>query len=871
MSGKVYGGFRFDPGHSVAQRTEQFEAVEGSPLAEVIRWLMPLNERVILNKDGSLMACFDFVGKDVDSSDPEDVNQVRSQLVYVMEQLQDLGPTITWQVRRRITTKYPQGVYPDAITSRMNDLQAEKFISDVHYVNRHTLILSLPPAGGSTRLVDAIARAQSRGLFQIGRILLGGLYKSIKGDDDFPYSNMEEVEQALALFEKVVDTFLASTAGLKTRVMTGAVLGGFLQLASTPTSDLDCRAELSIHGTSMLDEVLPQGTINNEYADVLEFQHNTKKIWACSYTLDLRRREKIGMDLLDQLMSAPCEFTLSQVYKALPRNKAAKAVAEAEVYHANRKYSLKSFFAAAVSHGDVSRLQTNEAREKDANEARSLKENIEAGKEGAGYYYGVVMIQAATTAGLETAQKKVEEILQAARLSPRLEGLHKFSSFCATIPGSQEEVARWVKITSENFVDLCPSRTVSDGAYVNEYLSDSIGAPCHALVAFPTKSKTPFYYTGYVGQVGHELVIGGTGTGKTAISTILWSQFRKYPGARVLVFDKNYRFRPAIFLQVGNYLDLNPEKQEGANRKRMSPIAALMKDGSQRHIPFIARWLELLASMRGYTVTSVDRKDLEVALRATAELGQVEPSALRLGTVVVRLDATTALAQQLALWVGDSAYAGYYDNASDDFNIDQLTGIEMGSVLSNEELAAPFMMYAFYRIEVRLRDMGAREDAPIPTQIYIPEAWYFVRQPTFAAELDEWLVTLRKLGARITLDTQNPDKLIQSPVFAAIRDNIPSLILTPNPRAFTASLSRMYTEELGFSEHELNYIARGTPGQDYYIKQGEISRRISMRLSPELVAMVRSDPKAQKALDHYIHLGLPDGWQQKYIQELCHE
>jgi len=868
---QVKGGALFCAGQSVAERTTQFQDAQGTPLSEVIRWLVPLNDRVVLLKDGSLMACMDFAGRDVDSGTDDELATVRKQLQYCLEQFQDQAPTISWQVRRRITTLYPQGQYPDPISERMNQLQHDRFIEEVHYINRHTLTLSMPPSAASTRLLQAMARAQGQGLIKVASLWLSSITKSLKGEVDFPYGNVEEVEQALFDFEKSLSTFLASISSLRPRLLSGEALAGFLELSCTPTSDLYGSTGLGPHGLSLLDETLPQGDINNELADVIEFSHNGRKACASAFSLDLRKREKLGMDLFDSLMSAPFEFTLSQVFKALPRQKAVRAIGEAHTYHANRKYGIKSILVAAASHGKLDGVPVNTNREDDANEALAVKNSIEAGKEGAGLYYGVLMVQAPTAQQLDKNLKQAEEILHGARLNPRLEGLHKFSSFCACIPGSHEEVARWVKITSENFVDLCPVRTIDSGHLVNEYLSDSSGQTCHALVAFPTRAKTPYYYSGYVGQVGHELVIGPTGTGKTVISTVCWSQFRKYPGARVLIFDKNWSCRPAVYLQGGNYIDLNPERQEGRERKLMSPIAALMAGGSQRHLPFLVRWCELVAGMRGYQVSATDHKDLERALRSTAELGQTEPSALRLGTVVVKLDSTTELAKQLSLWVGESANASYYDNERDDLDLDRLTGIEMGTILNNDELAAPFMSYAFYRIEVRLRDMGAREDAPVPMQIYIPEAWYFVRHPVFSKELDEWLVTLRKLGARITMDTQNPDKLVQSPAFAAIRDNIPSLILTPNAKASTTSLKRMYLEELGLSEQDLEFIRRGVPGQDYYIRSGEMARRISMRLGPELVAMVRSDPKAQKALDHYIQQGLPPGWQQDYLQELIHE
>jgi len=860
----------FSSGDSVLDRSEKLIETEGGPFAEVIRWLVPVNDHIIICKDGSMLACMDFTGMDLDSSSPEALMQVRDQLLYATEQLQEDSPTLAWHVRRRITQNYPSAQYPDPISARMDAIQHEQFIEDVQFINRHTLVLSIAPQSKATRLIAALERSQQRGagLGQQLSAMTSSLWKSVWGEDEFTYEDWSEVQSAAEYFEKVLSTFLASTANLKTRILRGEELGGFLQLSTSPTSDLDVRASLPDEHAFM-DETMPVDNVDAAYADAMHFTRNHQQAWLSAYSLDFRKRKsQVDFFMLDRLMSAPFEFTLAHVFKALPRPKAKRAVGEAEAYHSNRRYSIWALLMAAAKSGSLEGVPVKESRQTDTDEAKALKDQIDGGHEGAGLYYGTVVVHAASPTQLITARKQCEEILQACHLNPRLEGMHKFSSFCATIPGSHEEAARWVKITTENFIDLCPTRTVSEGSFLNDYLSEQLQQPCPALVAFRTRNRTPFYYTGYVGDVGHELIIGPTGTGKTAIAIVLWSQFRKYPGSRVVIFDKNYSCRPAVYLQGGSYIDLNQERQGQASRYAMSPIAALMANGNLRHISFLARWIELLATVRGYKPSSNERKQLENALRVTAEMGVADPLALRLGTVVVRLDSTSELAKALDMWVGESALAPYFDNPSDSFDLGSLVGVEMGTILSDEELAAPFMMYAFYRLATQLRDMGGSEDKPIPTLIYIPEAWYFIRQPQFAAELDEWLVTLRKLGARVVFDTQNPDKLVASSVFPALRDSALCLIFTPNDRAKTRSLNEMYSKELGMDDQQIQFIINGVAKRDYYIRQGQVDRRISFGMNPELLAMVRSDAKAQKLLERFIAQGLPHGWQQRYLGEL---
>ncbi|MFD2274197.1 hypothetical protein ACFS07_32860 [Undibacterium arcticum] len=61
--------------------------------------------------------------------------------------------------------------------------------------------------------------------------------------------------------------------------------------------------------------------------------------------------------------------------------------------------------------------------------------------------------------------------------------------------------------------------------------------------------------------------------------------------------------------------------------------------------------------------------------------------------------------------------------------------IEMGGLMDTD-VAAPFMEYAFFRVNQMLDGR--------PTLIYIEECWFMLANATFAARINDWLKTLRK-------------------------------------------------------------------------------------------------------------------------------
>lgn len=855
----------FEPQQDVAARTELFQELEGAPLAEVITWLVPLNDHVILNKDGSMLAALELSGLDRDSTSEDQMNALREQLIYTMRRLGNESPVIGWHVRRRRTTVFPKGQFPDPVSQRINEVMEQDFIARVQYRNQHVITFSLNPQGNTARLLNQIAREQERGTGIKGVLrALFGAAKSLMGKQAFPYETAAEIEPDLERFEKTLEAFISGAQGLGLRLLKGDELGGFLRRCTSPVVDLDHSCPLP-GAAYFADEVLPAGQVDNSYSDVLLFDHNGQRKYAQTLSLDLRLLDRqLDMTILDALMGADCEFTMSHTFVAFPKRQAQAEAKSMESYHAARKFSWKQVLVAAVGRGELDESQSRRSRQAWAQEAEAVKEDVEEGKVVLGHYYGVVMPHAQDLDSLAEASRICLDVLNAAQLNPRLEGLHKFSSFASTIPGSHAQVARWQRVEQENFLDFCPSRTVGDGALVNHDLSEKLGQRCEALIAFTTAARTVYYYTGYVGALGHTLLLGPSRTGKTVIGILEWTQFRKYPGARVLIFDKDYSCRPAVYLQGGHYIDFTPEKQTG---HRLSPIAALLKGGDLTHIAFVTSWIEMLPLARGYQPTAKDRETIERAVRATALAGAKDPSLLRLGQVVARLPADTELAQALGMWVGNAAFARYFDNDTDDFNVDQLVGVEMGSVLTDPELAGPLMAYAFYRVGAALRRLGA-DDKPVPTLIYIPECWFFLANPVFSSKLEDWLATLAKLGARVVFDTQTPEKLTQSPAFAVFRDNVPIKIITPNDKALRGSLRELYLNEFGLTDEDLPFIANGVPKRDYFLTQGGIKRRIRFELPPELVAYVRSDALAQMTLQHFIDTGLPEGWQQQYVQRL---
>jgi type IV secretory pathway VirB4 component len=77
-----------------------------------------------------------------------------------------------------------------------------------------------------------------------------------------------------------------------------------------------------------------------------------------------------------------------------------------------------------------------------------------------------------------------------------------------------------------------------------------------------------------------------------------------------------------------------------------------------------------------------------------------------------------------------------------------------------------------------------------PTLIIIDEGWLVLDSPAFAAQLREWLKTLRKKNASVIFATQSLADIETSAIAPAIIESCPTRIFLPNERAIEPQITR---------------------------------------------------------------------------------
>lgn len=829
---------------------------------ELLPWLVPISDGLIICKDGGMLACYEITGLDLDGSDADQQRELAAAADRFMACFRDRPVNLWWTVHRRQAADYPEGQFASPVAARMDADNRATFEAGGNYRNRHFVsVLWLPPTGASG-LMDRVSAYIAEGISPF-RALIEGAKATVLNRHSFAF-RAAEIEQAIRELEPVLERAEGTLYTNHPRRLRGQELLGFLWSCANPGLPMVPKAW---DGQSLLDGALMERPLE-VFAEALAFGDGKERRYAAAITLRSAPEEGTAFSCFSGLLSLPTELTLSVAFRVASTKETEAHVATVKRINEAMRYPVTAYIAGGLRGGEMNTSKADPARTEAINEALEAKAEMSAGR----LYFGntnmtLVLYHQDGTA-LEDLVRATLRNLYAGKFTGAIrETVGLLSSWTVTLPGQWELCKRWMMLSSQNAVDMAPLVGVQDGERWNDHLSRQMNTRVPCLTALSTEYRTPFYFSFHSGGVGHALVLGPTGSGKSVGMNFLISQWGRYPNARALVFDKDYSCRIPTLLQGGRHIDLRPGATIRLNPMRLATEA--------RHRAFLVGWIESLIGARGYRVTT---KDSQAIAAGVADVGTRRDSSLiRLSGLLTQLD--THLRDELAPWVHEGpggavgSFAHYFDNVEDDLSLEgALTAIEMNDVMRVPAVGRAFLDYAFHRLRMLLENVP--NGAVFPTLIYVEEAWFLMQDEQFLDRLIDWLKTFRKLNACVVMATQSlEDVTTLSPrVLAALRDNVPTRIFLPNASAASDSSYPLYRRAMGLTDEQIGRIAHGQPREDYFIVKPGIARMVKMKLTPYQVAVCRSDQRAQRTFDRYHDPARPpEAWADAYIQAMLEE
>jgi type IV secretion system protein VirB4 len=393
------------------------------------------------------------------------------------------------------------------------------------------------------------------------------------------------------------------------------------------------------------------------------------------------------------------------------------------------------------------------------------------------------------------------------------------------LPGHVYANVRQPPVSTLNLAHMMPLSAVWAGPERDEHL----GAP--PLFFAKTEGSTPFRFSLHVGDVGHTLVVGPTGAGKSVLLALMALQFRRYPGSRVFAFDFGGSIRAAALAMGGDWHDLGGALAEDVLEPvALQPLAAI--DEFAERI-WAAEWVAAILAREGLTVTPEAKEHVWSALTSLASA----PVAERTLTGLSVLLQSGALKRAFQPYCLGGPYGRLLDAEAEYLGGADVQAFETEGLIGTG--AAPAVLaYLFHRLEGRLDGR--------PALLIVDEGWLALDDPTFGSRLREWLKTLRKKNASVVFATQSLADIETSEIAATIVESCPTRLFLPNDRAIEPQILSIY-RRFGLNDRQIEIIARSTPKRDYYCQSHRGNRLFELGLSDIALAFTAASSKSEQA------------------------
>lgn len=757
-------------------------------LADYLPWACIVAPGVVLNKDGSFQTTFKYRGPDLESSTEEELVSVMARVNNVLRRFGS-GWALFFEAQRNEVHDYPEAEFQDALSwlvDRERALQAEE--SGTRFESAYYLtLLWLPPADATGRAEKAlIERAETQDA-QNWRHRLETFQQQSDRVWDLLNTCLEEV---WPLTDDETLTYLHSTISTKRHPVVTPELPVFLDaiLADEPFA-------------GGLEPMIGEAHLRT--LTILGFPASTLP------------------GILDELNRQGFSYRWATRFIAMDKAEAEKVLGKKRRHWFAKRKSIGAVLRETMFNEQAA-LVDNDADNKAGDADAALQE---LGSDLVSYGYVTTTITVADTDSriVDEHIRIAERIINGRGFTAIKETINAVDAWLGSLPGHPYANVRQPILHTLNLAHMVPLSAVWAGEEVNRHLA----AP--ALIQAQTDGTTPFRLNLHIGDVGHTLIVGPTGAGKSVLLSFLALQWKRYEGAQVFIFDKGRSARAATLCMGGAYIDLG-----GANAPSLQPLKDI---DTQSGASFAANWLAGLCTNEGVTMTPDLKARLWEAIQSLASAPEAERTLT--GLTLMLQDET--LKSALHPFTLEGPHGRLLDADHESLTLADTVCFEMEELMQSKGAALPVLTYLFHRLETRLDGK--------PTLLILDEAWLFLDDPIFAARIREWLKTLRKKNVSVIFATQSLTDIANSSIAPALVESCPTRIFLPNERAQEPQSKETY-QKFGLNARQIELISRATPKRDYYYQSPFGARMFDLGLGPIVLSICgAASPEDQTLID----------------------
>ncbi len=464
---------------------------------------------------------------------------------------------------------------------------------------------------------------------------------------------------------------------------------------------------------------------------------------------------------------------------------------------------------------------------------------------GSGYYTSVVVLMDEDRQVVETAALRLDKAIRNLGFASRTETINCLDAFFGSLPGHGNENVRRPLVTTQNLADMLPTNTIWTG-------TDKAPCPLYpenspALMYCVTTGNSPFRLNLHVRDLGHTLMIGPTGAGKSTALAMIVAQLRRYKGMQIFVFDKGYSLYALTKACGGLHFAIAAD----SGKLQFCPLQSL---DSRSDIAWAQEWIETILALNGVEAGPGERNKIAHTLNLMAN----DKESRRISDFVGLID-VPRIREAMQAYTIDGPMGELLDAEKDGLALSSFTTFEVDELMNlGDKWALPVLLYLFRRIEKSLHGQ--------PAWIFLDEAWIMLGNPVFREKIRDWFKTARKKNCSIFMATQSLSDAFNSSLLDVIVESTATKIYLPNIYARNEGFAEFYTK-MGLNSRQIEIISSAIPKNEYYLVSELGSRLFSFAIGPLAMSFVGVSDR--ESVQHIIQLEKQFG--EKWVDQWLHE
>ena len=537
-------------------------------------------------------------------------------------------------------------------------------------------------------------------------------------------------------------------------------------------------------------------------------------------------------NLLEDLYCLDAALTVSLEWRPWTVEKARRRIRSAQRHYFARRYSMMAH--AQDAQGTAAAMVDSAAAAESDRLGAALVE-LEAD----GVAYGEASLTVALHGeleGIERLDGDVRRLFAAHDAKVIREGYGQLPAWFARLPAQpRRRQVRKVFVSAGLAACLAPVFGPPRGSARSKHLDRE------ALAVFETPWRTAYHYDLFAGDVGHTLILGATGAGKSFALNFLLVEALKYD-PRVLILDLGGSYRWLTRFLGGSYLELTPGSAQSG--LRLQPFAL---PPTARTFQFLTGWVLRLLKLGGYEAGGADTSEIRARIEDLYALGAERRT---LGVLAGSLP--VAMWPALSRWTEGGAWGAYFDNAPSDgpdIEFRDWQVIDLAGAAEHADLCEAALSYLLERMRLEIEDPA--ETARLKLMV-VDEAWRYMRDPAVLAYLAEAAKTWRKKNAALVLATQSAVDVTGTAGAAALLESIPTKLFLANPElpGEAGALFRLNASEVA-------RIRELAPKRELYLRRPDEAAVLRLEVDPESYWLYTSSPlDAERRADAVARHGL---------------